>query len=149
MATWRGYWALEDLNLTGGQRQTLRNGILQYYQDNQAPTNLPHEMLHWRLSNDGTKAIFEAKFDEDHLTPSRFKAFLGNVFSIDPETINHTNSSITLDKYNTPVVTFSRGGTNYIRVALFGGVGGTWEVSHEPVQAYLNANRGEWDTARD
>ena len=142
---WHGYWALEDLNLSGPQRGTLRDAIVDFFQGNQEATNQPAQILHYRLSLDGRKAIFEAKFNEDYLTVDRFKAFLANTFGVAAGQIGNANSSVTLAGRSTPLITFSRSGTNYIRVALFGGVGATWEQSRNAVLAYLDSARAEWD----
>lgn len=147
MTQWHGYFAIEDLGLSAVQRQTLRDGLIAFYQDNQEPTRQPAEILHWRLSLDGTMAIFEALFDDGKLTVATFKQFLGDTFSVDPATIDHTNSSVTLAKHNTPIIILARGGTDYLRVALFAGLSATWDKSHEAVLAYLEANRADWDGA--
>lgn len=145
MATWHGYWTLENLNLNATQRSTLRAAILDYFHDHREPTHQPAELLHTRISLDGSKVILEAKFDESHLTVNRFKQFLANVFNVTVGTIDSTSASVQLAGRATPVITFGRGGTNYIRVALFGGVGATWQQSRDAVIAYLDSARAEWD----
>lgn len=141
MTDWHGYFAIENINLNASQRQTLRNEVIGFFQEHQQPTRQPAELLHWRLSLDATKVILEAKFDDALLTVNRFKTFLGNVFSIDPATIDH---NITTPGNNT-VMTLSRNGTDYLRFALFGGVNSTYDESHITVLVYLDNNREEWD----
>lgn len=90
--------------------------------------------------------IFEARFNENVLTVDEFKFRLGAIFGVDPATIDHRLQSVTFDSRSTPVATFSHSGTDYLRMALFGGPGATWEQSRIEVLAYLAANRAEWET---
>lgn len=46
----------------------------------------------------------------------------------------------------TPIVTFSRGGTDYLRFALFGGQGAAWMESGDECRGYLAANQDEWES---
>ena len=100
---------------------------------------------HWRTRLDSDAAIFEALFDEDNLTVAWFKARLGAIFGVDPETIDHTTNQVQFVNRNTPIVVFARGGTNYLRMALFGGIGATWEQSRIEVLGYLAANQADWE----
>jgi hypothetical protein len=94
---------------------------------------------HWRTRLDGEAVIFEAVFDEDALTIQAFKARLTAIFGVDA--IDHSVSGTP-----TPVITFSKGGTDYIRVVLFGGVGATWQDSGDAARAYLATNSAEWES---
>jgi hypothetical protein len=140
--TWRGYFAIEDLNLSAGQRQTLV-GVLRQLGPARHPQ--PAHLCHWRTRLDGQAAFFEAAFNEDNLTVTAFKARLAAIFGVDPATIDHSTQSVTFAIRPTPVVTFSRGGTDYLRMAPFGGPGATWDESRVEVLAYLAANRSEWE----
>ena len=139
---WHGYLAIEDLNLTVEQRATLI-GVLRNLGPESDPQ--PARSCHWRVSLDGSKAIFEAAFNEAVLTVDAFKQRLGAIFGVDPATIGHALTSVTFAERATPVVVFSRGGTDYLRMALFGGPAATWEQSRIEVLAYLAANRAEWE----
>ena len=105
----------------------------------------PARLNHWRTRLDNEAAIFEALFNEDNLTIPKFKQRLANIFSVDENTIDHSSQQQTFDTLPTPIVTFSRAGTNYIRFAAFGGVGATWEQSRQETLAYLAANMVEWE----
>lgn len=142
---WHGYFGLEDLNLTAPQRQTLRDAIRQFFADNQVPTGQPAQILQIRMSLNGRKVIFEALFDEQFLTVDRFKTFLANTFGVAVGQIANVNSTLDLGGKDSPLITFSRSGTNYIRVVLFGGVGASYEESRVACLAYLNSARAEWD----
>ena len=141
---WHGYFAIEDLNLTVEQRATLI-GVLRNLGPELDPQ--PARLCHWRVSLDGSKAIFEAAFNEAVLTVDAFKQRLGAIFGVSWVTIGHTLTSVTFAERPTPVVVFSRTGTDYLRMALFGGPGATWEQSRIEVLAYLAANRAEWEEA--
>ncbi len=100
---------------------------------------------HWRTRLDGEAVIFEALFDEDNLTVVKFKQRLGAIFGADPDTIDHVTVIRSFAGGSTPVVTFSRGGTDYLRFALFGGQGASWTASGDECRGYLALYRDEWD----
>ena len=146
MANWHGYIAIENLNLNAAQRVTL---IAEIQALGPASDPQPARLNHWRTRLDGEAAIFEALFNEGNLTINRFKQRLGSIFGIAWNTIDHSVQNITFDTRTTPIVTFSRGGTNYLRVAAFAGTGATWAQSLLECAAYLAANAAEWETADD
>jgi hypothetical protein len=140
---WRGYFAIEDLNLNASQRQTLIDALRLL---GPASHPNPSRLNHWRTRLDNRAAIFEAQFNEVNLTVAKFKDRLANIFGVDPATVDHATQQVSYsDGNNTPVVTFSRGGTNYIRMALFGGTVADWDTSHDEVLGFLAANRGDWE----
>ena len=141
--TWHGYLAIEDINLNQAQRQELWQVIQAKGSDNNSP--YPQFRNHWRLSTDNRKGIFEALFRKDQLTIDWFKDGLGAIFGVDPATIDHATGSQTFDQRPTPIVVFSRSGTNYLRFAAFGGTNATWQQSRREVLAYLAANSAEWE----
>jgi hypothetical protein len=141
MANRHFYLGIENINLNASQRQTL---IAELKALGPASDLQPARLNHWRTRLDGEATIFEALFNEDNLTVTRFKQRLGNIFSIDPATINHSNNLQDYAGYGTPVVTFSHDGTDYLRFALFGGVGAAWMESGDECRGYLKANYGEW-----
>ena len=138
MTNWHGYFGIENINLNAEQRQTLVTSL-----QTLGPTshNQPCMLNHWRTRLDGEAVLFEALFDEDVLTVQAFKNYLTAIFGADA--IDHVTAGTT-----TPVVTFSKGGVDYLRVALFGGVGATWDESHDEVLAYLATNQVEWEEAQ-
>lgn len=140
---WHGYFALEDLNLNASQRATLVDALRQL---GPASDPQPARLLHWRPRLDGEAAIFEALFQEVNLAVERWKQRLANIFGVDPATIDHTTSIQHFGGGMTPVVTFSRSGVNYLRVALFGGVGAEWNESGDECRGYLALHRDEWET---
>ena len=139
---WHGYFAVEDLNLNESQRATLVDALRAL---GPRTARQPAHLCHWRTRLDGEAAIFEAAFDEDTLTVETFRKRLATIFSVSWVTIGFDTQSVTLDTRPTPVVTFSRSGTDYLRMALFGGPGATWEESRVEVLAYLAAHRAEWE----
>ena len=139
---WHGYFAIEDLNLTDAQRDTLVD-VLKALGPDSHPS--PACLNHWRTRLDGDAAIFEALFREDMLTVDAFKQRLGAIFGVDPATIDHTLTIFHFGDGDTPVAVFSRSGVNYLRMALFGGVNATWQESGDECRAYLAANLAEWE----
>ena len=137
MAYWTGYFGIENINLNDTQRGLLVNA-LKLFGENDSP--FPNFRNHRRVRLDGDAAIFEARFNEDNLTVVKFKQYLGTIFGVGSATINHV---LTTPGVNT-VVMFSRNGTNYLRLALFGGIGCTWEESQQAVLAYLRNNQELW-----
>jgi len=142
MANWHGYLGIENLNLNDNQRQTLITELKALGPDSDPQ---PARLCHWRTRLDGQAAIFEALFNENNLTIAKFKNRLGTIFGIDPATIDHATVTWHFAGGDTPVVTFSRGGTNYLRFALFGGTGATWMQSGNECRGYLAANRDDWE----
>ena len=89
------YFAIEDLNLNQGQRQTLIEALRQL---GPATDSQPARLCHWRTRLDGRAAIFEAAFNENNLTVDAFKARLGVIFGVNPDTIDHRLQSVTFDR---------------------------------------------------
>ena len=137
MTFWHGYFGIENINLNASQKGELVDAI-KALGDN--TSIFPNFRNHTRIRLDGEAVIFEARFNEDNLTVDKFKQYLGNIFSVDPATINH---SLTTPGVNV-VVVFSRSGIDYLRLALFGGISCTWEESRQAVLAYLRVNRELW-----
>jgi len=139
---WHGYFGIEDINLTDNQRDTLI-GVLKQLGPDAHPS--PACLNHWRTRLDGDATIFEALFDESLLTVDAFKVRLAAIFGVDPGTIDDDLTIFHFGDGNTPVVVFSRSGTDYLRLALFGGVGATWMESGDECRAYLSLYRDLWD----
>ena len=139
---WHGYLGIENINLNDNQRSALVDALQAL---GPASDPQPCMLCHWRFSLDSGKAIFEALFQESALTIDAFKDRLGTIFGVGPATIDHTLSNVTFAERSTPVAFFSRGGIDYLRMALFGGTGATWEQGRIEVLAYLAASRAEWE----
>jgi len=140
------YFGIENINLNEAQRAALVQALRAL---GPATGRQPARLCHWRTRLDSDAAIFEALFNEDNITVEAFKNRLGSIFGVDPATIDHTTQQVTFDARQTAVVTFSRSGTDYLRVAFFGYAGGgdwpTWDESRVETLAYLAANAGEWE----
>lgn len=142
---WHGYFGIENLALNDNQRGELVDALRKL-----GPTSDPQpaRLCHWRTRLDGQAAIFEALFNEAHITVDAFKMRLGVIFSIDPQTIDHAINLVTFAARETAIATFSRGGTDYLRLAMFGYDGAdwpTWMESGDEARSYLAANREEWE----
>ena len=139
---WHGYFAIEDINLNDTQRDTLLE-VLKKLGPETHPS--PACLNHWRTRLDNDAAIFEALFNEDLLSIDAMKDRLAAIFDISPATIDDDLTIFHFGDGNTPVVVFSRNGTDYIRMALFGGVGATWEESGDECRAYLALFADQWE----
>ena len=147
MAHWHGYMAIENLNLTTAQRAEI---ITQLSRLGAISRKQPCWRNHRRTRNDGDAVLFEARFNDASLTIDAIKARLAGIFDVDVGTINHAVSTWYFDlatPESTPVVTFSRGGTDYLRFAVFGGIGSTWMQSGDEARGYLRTYSNEWDQA--
>ena len=145
MASQQVYFGIENLALNDAQRAMLVAALRAL-----GPTSHPQPacLCHWRTRLDGQAAIFEALFEEDTITVVTFKNRLGSIFGVDPATIGHDIRLVTLATRESAVVTFSRGGTDYLRVVFFGYAGAdwpTWMESGNECRAYLRANAAEWE----
>ncbi len=141
---WHGYLAIENLNLNSTQRQTFVDELR-----NLGPASDPQpaRLNHWRTRLDDEAVIFEALFNESNLTVAKFKQRLADIFGVDESTIDHSAQQQVFETLSTPIVTFSRAGTNYIRFAAFGGIGATWFESRLETLAYLKDNSDDWEPA--
>jgi len=138
MTTWHGYIAVEDLALTTPQRAAI---VAAFRAFGPGSDPQPARLNHWRTSLDGSKAIFEAAFNADNLTAARITQFLADAVGVSPDVID---TALTQTARG-PLLTFSAGGTDRMRVLAFGSIGATWEESRQQAVAYLAANIAEWE----
>lgn len=140
MATWHGYIGIENLALNATQKGNLLDAL-----NGLGPGNDPQpaRLCHWRTRLDNDARIYEAAFDMTHVDIDGVKTFLANVFGIDPATVNH---AVQQTAYG-PLVTYERGGTDYLRLVQFGGVGSSWIQSNQAAREYLRDNAAAWGDA--
>ena len=74
-----------------------------------------------------------------------FRQRLGTIFGVSWVTIGYDVSQQTFATLPTPIVVFSRLGVDYLRVALFGGVGAEWMASGDECRAYLKLYAAQWE----
>ena len=141
MARWHGYFGMENIGLNAAQRAALV-AVLRALGPSSDPS--PARLCHWATLPDGEIVVFEAAFAEDALTVDAFKQRLGSIFGVSPATIAADVSTVTLAERASVVAMFSRSGTDYLRVALFGGVDATWAESRIEALAYLASKRGSY-----
>ena len=142
---WHGYFGIENLALSDQQRATLV-AALQALGPDSHPS--PACLCHSRTRLDGQAAIFEALFSDQALTVDAFKTRLAAIFDVDAETIDHTITTTSFaGTHDTPIATFTYSGTDYLRMALFGGLSATWLESGDETRAYLAANAEAWEEA--
>ena len=136
------FWGIENMALDNDQRALLVAAL-----DTIPPLTHPQPSSanHRRVRLDGDAAIYAGLWNEDHITVATFKNKLGAIFSVDPATIDHAINNVTFDTRESAVVTFSRGGTDYLRVVFFGYAGGgdwpTWNESRLEMLQYLYKDR--------
>ena len=138
------YFGIENIGLNATQRATLVDVLRSL-----GPASDPQPCMlnHRRVRLDGEAAIFEARFDEDTLTINAMKQRLGTIFGVSWATIGSSTANHDWGGQTTPVVTFSRAGTDYLRMALFGGTDATWEESRQATLGYLAAYQEQWETS--
>ena len=145
MVAWHGYFAIEDLALTSGQRTTLWTEMqaLGIAPDDPQPA----KRNHWRFRLDNNAGIFEAQFDDTNLTVAKFKARLATLFGVSVDDITTNSTQQTYETIATDIATFKYLGNNKVRFAAFAGVGSTWLQSKTEAKAFLNANSAAWEPA--
>ena len=144
MIEWHGYFGIENINLSNAQRSELITSLRAL--GNAPNSKQPAKLLQERLRLDNDAAIYEAQFDDNNLTIAAFKQRLATIFSVDIGTISHANNPQTFDTIESPVIIFTHSGTDYLRLALFAGVGASWNESRKECVAYLIANSEAWES---
>jgi hypothetical protein len=134
------YYGIESLALTNPQRATLVQGLQQIGEANNAAN--PAQRNHWRIRPDNNAIIFEALFNEDHLTIAAIKQRLADIFGVNVSLITHTTSQSVYGL----VVTFRYNSVNRLRSIAFGYNGGwpAYGVSQQAARDYLAANAAAW-----
>lgn len=141
------YFGIENLAMTNGQRNTLFAELVALGREDLSPH--PNRRMQYRARLDNQAGIFEAVFDETQLTIEAVKSRLATIFGVSVASITHTVTTPTLGGVASTVITFTRTGTDYLRMAGFGLSGGvwpSWEQSRLAAIAYLAANSAAWET---
>lgn len=133
----RQYYGIEDLALTPTQRDTMLDALRQLGA-NTSPR--PHLRNHWRARLDNKAVIFEGQFNDEDWTIENIKTRLATLLGVNLAVID---AWIDHTQYG-PVVTFSAGGTERMRMIAFGGFLAPWEASHDAVLSYLATHLAEW-----
>ena len=144
MTQWHGYFAIEDLSLTSGQRATLWDELQALGISNDDPQ--PAKRNHWRFRLIGRPAgIFEAQFNADNLTIPKFKTRLAALFGVSVDDITVNTIKQTYDTEATDIATFKHLGDKKVRFAAFAGVGSTWAQSKTEAKAFVDDNSTAWE----
>lgn len=142
---WHGYFGFENLNMNTTQRAELIAVLktMGLYPNHKQPSHRNH----WRKRPDDEVMIFEALFSEAKLTIAQWKDRLASIFGVSAGSIGHSASTQNFsgDGTETDLVIFSHSGTNYLRVALFGGVACAYQQSGDEVRAYLKLYEDDWE----
>jgi len=140
---WHGYFGIENIALNDTQHGLLVEALRALGPESDSQ---PARLCHWITRLDGQAAIFEALFREDDISIAAFKDRLAAIFDINPDTIDHDLNTVSFSEGgNTPVAVFSRNGTDYLRMALFGGTDATWMESGDECRGYLALYRDLWE----
>lgn len=132
------YFYIEALNLTAGQRDTLVEQLKLIGRRDQDGN--PKNRNHWRVRPDNLAVIFEAWFDEDHLTAVALRNRLAAIFGVAQASITYATNQTAYG----PLVTYTYNSTARLRVGVFGGVSASYAESRAACLAYLAANAGTW-----
>jgi len=132
MGTWSGYILLQKpAILPAADWQTVLialRAILGKRDD----SDMPSERLHYRLSNDKSKVLIQATFDEDDLVPgdkTRLAKYVSNALAG-----KYTPTQCATALANNVTIYQPRKGR---------------EIGAAEVQAWLAANAAEWETAEN
>ena len=145
VSNWHGYFAIEDLGLTSGQRATLWTAIQALGMSNDDPQ--PAKRIHWVFRLDNNAVIFEALFDAENLTIAKFKTRLAALFGVSVGDITANTIQQTYKTEATDIATFKYQDDNKVRFAAFAGVGSTWTQSKTEAKAFIDANLDAWEPA--
>lgn len=141
-ATTHQYVGILNLNLNSSQKLSLFNE-LRALGPSASPS--PAMLLQERLRLDDEGAIYEALFDESKLSIQQFINWLASIFGAQPESISSSTIIQSFAGGTTPVTTFTYNTINYIRSALFGGMGCGWHASGRECRGYLSLYQNEWE----
>jgi len=133
-----GYFYIEVLSLTAGQKTTLVDQLQQMGLKNNSL--YPHERNHWRTRPDNNAVIFEAVFDDTLLTAESIKTRLVNIFNVPSNQVTFTTTQTAYG----PVVTYTYSNVQRLRLGIFGGLSATLQQSRDAVLAFLAANGAAW-----
>lgn len=139
------YFGIVNVALTAGQMTSLTR-VLQTLDP--LVRAQPIEQNHWRMRLDNDAVIFAADFEPVELTPNAFRQRLADGFGVDISTISASVANVNFSPDGTTQLwTFKYLSTIKLRMALFGGLGATWEQSHAEVLGYLQQYSAQWDGA--
>lgn len=135
---WHGYVLVVDIALTLGQRAD----VLAAFAALSAvePRRISHLMT-MRAALDGSAAIYECRFNENHLSVAAVKNYLAAAVGVDPGIIN---DDLTQTEYG-PEVVFSVAGTDRMAVLLFGGLGASKDESAVAVRDFMADFEAAWE----
>lgn len=138
MAVGRVFFSIEDVNLSDTQRATLIAGLKALGINNKARNpafcNQQRPRRETYPSGKIVEMSYEGLFNTDNLRPQAIKNRLGDIFEINPDTIDHRISNNF--NYGAEGI-FSRNSTDYLKFRLFGD--GTLGTSYkDSCQAFLD-----------
>ncbi len=133
------YFYIEALNMTAAQRQTLVEQLKLIGRRDADPN--PKNRNHWRVRTDNLAVIFEAWFDEDHLTAVSLRNRLAAIYGVAQASITYATNQTAYG----PVVTYTYNSTARLRVGVFGGTSASYAESQAQARAFLAANAGSWE----
>lgn len=136
------YFGIENLAMNDTQRDIFVDALRAL---GRKDGGAAHERMQFRVRADRQAALFEATFDDADLTIQLWKNRLASLFGVSANTITNATNQPDFGAGTTTVVTFGRAGTDYLRVALFGGVNATTEQSRVEAVAYLALHTTNWD----
>lgn len=137
--TWYGYILVTTLDLSSGQKNSIRNLIKGLGRQNTGSANGRNQ---YRESLDGLQAIAESEFSDDDLSVESMRSALAPIIPGSPNSVEHSVSQDGGDD----VHTYSRVGTDYITIRVYAGYGSSWKDSRQAASDYLILNSTNWET---
>ena len=139
------YYGIENIGLSGTQKAALV-AALQALGLHSDPN--PMNNNHWRIRLDGEACIYHGNWSAEDWSIDAMKQRLGGIFGVSWVTIGHSTQERSFaEGTSTRIVTFSRSGTDYLRMCEFGGVGASLPDGNAEVLGYLRANAADWGEA--
>ena len=137
-------FAIENLGLGIANRNELFATIqgLGLFND----SDQPNRRNHWRTRPDNDAALHHGYFDSSKLSITSIKNFLAALFDVPSGEIDHATANATFADRATRIVTFSRLGTDYLRLDVMG-YAGTWPTNEQSLieaRAYVSNNAIAW-----
>ena len=139
-----GYVLFLNLNLSSSHWNALRDAFRVIGpSDDPQPSKRPHSLA--RL--DDQAEIFESGYALADVLETRFKILIAQVFGILPRDIESRSRVDNYGDFETTVVTYFRGATDFLEIAAFGGAENGRGQSYNECHGYLVSNTVEWGGA--
>ena len=139
---WHGYCLNENLAMDASDWEQMLQAI-----QGLGPgfSSSPAEMNHRRMRLDGQAELYEALFTEQRISEDQWKVIIGAMIGKPPPQMELTRKIVSYNGYETPETTYGYGGTDYVTIRWFAGIGSAWMESGDECRAYLALFADQWE----